>query len=243
MSHRSAEGIAGHRGDRRIQSGAVVGLGAGILLAILPSLLFTELYSGGTGGLPLGSATLRGSGLLLIAGALLFLVSFWLYRWGFSGWRQRDPRFAVPIALCFVGTIGALAVVGCGIAIYSSPTAIETCLHGRPTQWSSCLIGLSPLGALTTIVGILGGVLGGIGLVVGLALVARWVRSTALGVASAVYGTLWTLGALTIVGGDLPVGTARALLLLLPVVAILAPLLTLVGATGAILASAPPRAS
>ncbi len=226
---------AGLQGDRRIAVGAGLGVAAGVLLGVLPSLLFTVLYSGSTGALPLGASLFQTTGLLLMAGALLFLLSFSFYRWGFSRWRHQDARFDGPVALCLVGSIGALAVVATGIAIYSSPSAIEHCLHGRPSEWTTCLFGLSPYAALATTVGIVGGALGGIGLVAGFGLVARKVRSAALAAGAGVYGLLWILGAASLLGPVFGSAALRPLLITLPWVAVLAPLLVLAGASRALI--------
>lgn len=226
---------AGLQGDRRIAVGAGLGIAAGVLLGVLPSLLFTVLYSGSTGSLPLGASLFQTTGLLLIAGALLFLLSFSFYRWGFSRWRHQDARFDGPVALCLVGSVGAIAVVAAGIAIYSSPSAIESCLHGRPSQWSSCLFGLSPYAALATTVGIVGGALGGIGLVAGFALVAQKVRSAALAAGAGVYALLWILGAASLIVELVSSAVLRPLLVTLPWVAVLAPLLVLAGASRALI--------
>ncbi|MFG1530105.1 MAG: hypothetical protein AAFA34_02365 [Thermoplasmata archaeon] len=233
--NRAAGSRAGRQGDRRIAVGAGLGVAAGVLVGVLPSLLFTVLYSGATGSLPLGASLFQTTGLLLITGALLFLLSFSFYRWGFSRWRHQDRRFDGPVALCLVGSVGAIAVVAAGIAVYSSPAAIESCLHGRPSGWSSCLFGLSPYAALATSVGIIGGALGGIGLVAGFALVAQKVRSPALAAGAAVYALLWVLGAASLIGSHLPPGALRPLLLLLPAVALLAPILVLAGASRALI--------
>jgi len=216
--------------------GAVLGIAAGVLLGVLPSLLFTVLYSGSTGSLPLGASLFQTTGLLVIAGALLFLLSFSFYRGGFARWRHADPRFDWPVGLCLVGSIGAIAVVGAGIAIYSSPSAIESCLHGRPSGWSSCLFGLSPWAALATSVGIVGGALGGIGLVSGFALLAQRVRSAAFAGAAGVYALLWVLGAASLIGHLVALAALNLLLAGLPWVALLAPFLVLAGATRALIA-------
>jgi len=215
--------------------GAGLGIAAGILLGVLPSLLFTVLYSGGSGSLPLGASLFQTTGLLLMIGAILFLLSFFFYRWGFSRWRRQDSRFGWPVWLCLVCSIGAIAVVGAGIAIYSSPSAIESCIHGHPSQWGSCLVQLSPWTALATIVGIVGGVLGGIGLVTGFALVAQKVRSPAFAAGAGVYALLWILGAASLIVQLLSSTAINTLLITLPWVAVLAPLLVLAGATQALI--------
>lgn len=156
------------KGLHRFRIGAGLGLAAAVVAILLPfALLWLANYNPG-GLFTFDSTLLRYTNWLLIAGALLFLLSLMMYRWGFSALRKIDPRLNVAVALCWIGSIGFFLVVIIASYFLGSIDSLTACIHGQPTSALSCLNSQSPLGAATAVIGFWLGWVGSVGVVLGL---------------------------------------------------------------------------
>src|SRR5208282_5319783 len=110
----------------------------------------TGLFRIATGaGVGLAAAFLDATALLILAGALLFLVSLFFYRRGFALLRKVDPRFTVASILCLIGTLGFILVLIAAVVIVGSASSLLSCISGQPTHALTCLRSGQPLGAYT----------------------------------------------------------------------------------------------
>ncbi|MGC2289587.1 MAG: hypothetical protein WA688_07000, partial [Thermoplasmata archaeon] len=109
------------KGLGRLGTGAGVGLAGGIVGVVLP-IVFLWLASHNPGGFFTYDTTLVDTiGFFVLAGAVLLLVSLFLYRRGFAVLRKIDGRFAVASVLCIVGSIGfLLLLVSAAVLVGSS---------------------------------------------------------------------------------------------------------------------------
>jgi hypothetical protein len=213
------------KGSHRIAVGAGLGVAAALITLVLPfALLWLAAYSPG-GFFRVNIALVQDVSLLVLAGAILFLLSLFVYRRGFAVLRSVDPRFKVASILCLIGSLGFLLILVAVVVILGSTSSLVTCIHGQPSHALSCLRSGEPLGAYTGLVGFWLGWLGGVGLVLGIASAGRrFSRGTLYG-AAAVYALLL----LALVGPFLalvyPIPGAQYLLLLSPLLALAAPAL------------------
>jgi hypothetical protein len=213
------------KGSHRIAVGAGLGVAAALITLVLPfALLWLAAYSPG-GFFRVNIALVQDVSLLVLAGAILFLISLFVYRRGFAVLRSVDPRFKVASILCLIGSLGFLLILVAVVVILGSTSSLVTCIHGQPSHALSCLRSGEPLGAYTGLVGFWLGWLGGVGLVLGIASAGRrFSRGTLYG-AAAVYALLL----LALVGPFLalvyPIPGAQYLLLLSPLLALAAPAL------------------
>lgn len=218
------------KGAGRLAVGGALGIAAAVVTLVLPSVfLWVALYSPG-GFFSLGSTLLQTLSLLVLVGAILFLLSLLVYRLGFAALRRIDPRFTVASFLCLVGTLGFLLVVVAAAVLLGSTSSLVTCIHGQPSHALTCLKSGEPLGAYTAAIGFWLGWLGGVGIVVGLSSAGhRFARRSLYGGA-----TLYALLLLVLIGPFLAlvyvVPDQQYLLLVVPFLALLAPIFTLVGA-------------
>ncbi len=190
--------------------------------------LWLALYSP-NGFFALVPTLLQTLSLLVLVGAILFLLSLFAYRLGFATLRKVDPRFSVASVLCLIGTLGFLLVVVAAAVLLGSTSSLLQCLHGQPSHALSCLKSGEPLGAYTAVAGFWLGWLGGVGIVVGLSSAGhRFARGSLYGAA-----LVYTLLLLVLVGPFLAlvytVPDQQYLLLLIPLLALLGPILTLGG--------------
>lgn len=153
----------------RIATGAGVGFAAALLAIVFPiSFLLIATYDP-TGILSLDqTAFVDAIGLLILAGALLFLFSLFIYRRGFSHLRKVDSRFTLASILCLIGSIGFLLVLIAAAFLIGSANSLLSCVNGAPTHAFTCLKSSEPFGAYTGLVGFWLGWLGGVGIVLGL---------------------------------------------------------------------------
>jgi NADH:ubiquinone oxidoreductase subunit 6 (subunit J) len=217
------------KGAGRLALGGALGVVAALVTLVLPSVfLWLALYSPG-GFFSLGSTLLQTLSLLVLVGAILFLLSLFVYRLGFATLRKVDPRFSVASILCIIGTLGFLLVVVAAAVLLGSTNSLVQCLHGQPSHALSCLKSGQPLGAYTAVIGFWLGWLGGVGLMVGLSSAGRRFARGSLYGAAILYGLLL----LVLIGPFLAlvysVPDQQYLLLVVPVLALFAPLLTLLG--------------
>jgi hypothetical protein len=213
----------------RIGTGAWLGLGAAILAVFLPSLSILLAKYGLPDVLPLGTAGLQTSGTLVLLGAILFVLSLFLYRRGFASLRKLKPEFSLASALCLIGSVGFILILVAAAVLTGTASNLETCIQGRPSHALSCLESNQPLGAYTALVGFALGWLGGLGIALGLSLASTHYKAGAVGVGSGLYLLFLLLALAPFVALFYSFSTAPYLLVALPFFAIAAPASVLAG--------------
>jgi hypothetical protein len=217
-------------GARRLALGAGLGLAAAILTIVLPlSILYIAAYSPG-GFFAIGSDLFSDLAILVLAGAILFLISLFVFRRGFATLRKVDPRFWAASVLCLIGSIGFLLIVVLAAVVLDSTSSLSSCLHGAPSHALSCLRSNQPLGAYSGLLGFVLTWLGGLGIVLGLSLAGhRFVRGSLSG-GAVLYLLLLLVLVVPFVALITPVPGVQYVILIAPVLAVLAPALVLSGA-------------
>jgi hypothetical protein len=218
------------KGLGRLGTGAGVGLAGGIVGVVLP-IVFLWLTAHNPGGFFTYSTTLLDTvGFFVLAGSVLLLLSLFLYRRGFGVLRKVDGRFAIASVLCIIGSIGFLLILISAAVLVGSSNSLIACIHRTPSAALSCIRSGQPLGADTALVGFWLGWIGGVGIVVGLALAGRRYRNGAVSGGAALYAFLL----LVLIGPFLNLLVSLPgvdyLLLVAPVFIVLAPGLVLGGA-------------
>jgi len=218
------------KGLRRFRMGAWAGVVGALAAIALPSaFLWLAAYNPG-GIFSFDFTFLQYTNWLLIAGALLFLLSLTMYRSGFSALRKEDSRFNVAIALCWVGSIGFILVIAVASYFLGSLDPITACIRGQPTQALSCLNSQSPLGAATAVIGFWLGWVGSVGVVLGLFIGGDRIPSALLIVGGILYLLLLVVLVLPFASMLTHVPGLRYIVILAPLFGILAPLFVLGGA-------------
>jgi hypothetical protein len=221
------------KGSGRLAIGASLGIVAALLTLVVPSVfLWLALYAPG-GFFSFGTTLVQTLSILVLVGAILFLLSLFAYRLAFAVLRKVDPRFTVASILCLIGSLGFLLLVVAAAVLLGSTSSLVQCIHGAPSHALTCLKSSQPIGAYTALVGFWLGWLGGIGIVIGLSSAGhRFARGTLYGGAA-----LYALLLLVLIGPFLslvyPVPGGEYLLLVAPVLALLAPALVLAGSRAA----------
>jgi len=179
------------KGLYRLATGAGVGL-AGAVLAIVVPIVFLLIAAYAPGGfLSLNqSAFVVATALLILAGAILFLISLFLYRRGFAQLRKVDGRFMAASILCLIGSIGFLLILVAAIVVVGSASSLLSCVNGHPSHALTCLRSGEPLGAYTGLVGFWLGWLGGVGIVLGLSAGSSRFHARQIGAGAALYALL-----------------------------------------------------
>ena len=181
------------KGVRRLGLGAALGLAAAILALILP-LTFFLLSTYAPGGFFTYNATLlQATSVLILAGAILFLLSLFVYRRSFAALRKVDPRFVAASVLCIIGSLGFLLVVVAAAFLLGSSSSVTSCLSGAPSKALSCIRSQTPLGAYTGIIGFWLGWLGGVGIFVGLSYAGSHFHERLYTAGAVFYGLLLVL--------------------------------------------------
>ena len=175
----------------RIATGAGIGFAAALLAIVLPiGFLYIASYDS-TGILSLHQAAfIDATGLLVLAGAILFLLSLFFYRRGFSLLRKVDSRFTVASVLCLIGTLGFILILVAAVVLVGSASSVLSCLKGQPTHALTCLRSGQPLGAYTALVGFWLGWLGGVGIVLGLSTASSRFKTPTVAVGATLYAVL-----------------------------------------------------
>jgi hypothetical protein len=217
------------KGSHRIAIGAGLGVAGALITLLLPFALLWLSISNPDGLFTFNSNLVRDISLLVLAGAILFLLSLFVYRRGFAVLRKVDRRFTVASILCLIGSLGFLLLLVAVVVILGSTNALVTCIGGHPSHALSCLRSGEPLGAYTGLVGFWLGWIGGVGLVLGLASAGRRFSRGILYGSAAAYGLLLLALVGPFVGLIYPVPGAEYLLLLSPLLALLAPGLAYAG--------------
>jgi hypothetical protein len=217
------------RGVLRLGLGAGLGL-AGAICAIVLPLTFLFLVAQFPGGFfTWNSNFVEVTSILVIAGAILLLISLFVYRRSFAALRKVDRKFVVASVLCILGSLGFLLLLVALAVVANNSGSLLTCVHGQPSHALKCLESGQPLGAYTGLIGFLLGWLGGVGIVLGLFLAGGRFSTGALSAAGAVYALLLIVLILPFVAQFVSVPGGGYLVLLAPVFAIIGPALALAG--------------
>jgi hypothetical protein len=225
------------RGVHHIGTAAALGLAAGILAVVVP-IAFLLLTSYAPGGFfTFNTLFVQATTILVLVGAILFLLSLFFYRRGFGVLRKVDGRYTAASILCIIGSIGFLLLIIAAALLLGSSNSLLQCLHGQPSHALSCLRSTSVFGEYTALIGFWLGWIGGLGIVMGVFLTGgRYHRGALYG-----GGVLYAILLLLLIGPFLdllaPIGEVRYLLLLAPVMTVLAPGLVLAGARSVPVAS------
>lgn len=212
-----------HRGIRRLGIGSGLGIAGGLLAVALPLGLLALNAYGPSEFFTFTTFFVQLLSVLLLAGAILFLLSLFTYRRAFAALRHADRRFVTASVLCLVGTLGFLLLVIAAAVLLGSTSSLLTCWHGQPSHALSCVRSGTPLGAYTGLAGFWLGWLGGLGIVLGLSLAGHRFRRGALTGGAVLYSLLL----LVLIGpfADLvfPVPGVRYLVVVAPLLVLLAP--------------------
>jgi hypothetical protein len=196
-------------GASRIKWGALLGI-LGLVLAIAGVfLVILDVGFAARGGI---SSTSNFQTILntiffaigaILVGVMLAFLSFVLYTLGFVSLRTADGRFTVPLVLCVIGLVGLLLLIGfAGLYAVSVHSALG-CASAHTTCQNNAASLPNASGAL--LYG--GGFLAFLGLI------------------GAILG-LWRFGSRY----ESTIAKVGAILYIIPVVAIIAPILVLIGA-------------
>jgi uncharacterized membrane protein len=227
--------IPGSEQDRtglfRVATGAGVGLAAALLAIVIPVVFLLIASYGPTGFLSLHqTAFVDATALLILAGAILFLVCLFFYRRAFALLRKLDPRFTVASILCWIGTLGFVLILIAAVVIVGSSSSLLSCVSGHPSHALTCLSSGEPLGAYTGLVGFWLGWLGGVGIVLGLSAGSSRFKTREIAVGAALYAILL----LALVGPFIALVVSfpgvEYLLALVPILSLLAPYFVFRGA-------------
>jgi len=208
----------------RIATGAGIGL-AGAVLAIVVPVLFLLIAAYAPGGfLSLHeSSFVVATALLLLAGAILFVLSLFFYRRGFSQLRKIDSRFTVASVLCLVGSLGFLLILVAAVVIVGSASSLLSCINGHPTHALTCLRSGEPLGAYTGLVGFWLAWVGGVGIVLGLSAGSSRFQTREIGAGGALYAVLLLVLIGPFISLVVTYPGSEYVLALVPVLSVLAP--------------------
>jgi len=218
------------RGLFRIATGAGVGLAAALLAIVLPvAFLFVAAYAPASFLSFHETAFVEATALLILAGAILFLLSLFIYRRGFAALRKVDSRFSAASALCIIGTLGFLLILVAAVVLLGSASSLLSCINGRPSHALSCLRSGEPLGAYTGLVGFWLGWLGGVGIVLGLSAGSSRFQARSIGAGAALYAVLLLVLIGPFISLVVSVPGVEYVLLIVPILAVLAPLFVLRG--------------
>jgi hypothetical protein len=219
------------KGAGRLGLGAGLGLVGAIITIVVP-VLFVFLASEVPGGFfTLSSQWLEVTAILVLTGALLLLLSLFLYRNGFAALRKIDSRFYVASVLCILGSIGFLLLLVAAAVVVGNTSSLLTCVSGHPSHALTCLESGQPFGAVTAILGFLLGWIGGVGIMIGLLIAGSRFRAGSLTGAGVSYGLLLLILIVPLASLFVSIPYVAYLLLLAPILALAGPILALWGST------------
>lgn len=219
----------------RIATGAGVGFAGALLAIVIPvGFLLVATYDP-SGFLSLHqTAFIDATSLLILAGAILFVFSLFIYRNAFAHLRKVDRRFIVASVLCLIGSLGFILILVAAIVIVGSASSLLSCVNNQPSHALTCLRSGQPLGAYTGLVGFWLGWLGGVGIVLGLSAGSSRFHLREIGVGAILYAVLL----LALVGPFIALVVSypgvEFLLLLAPILSLLAPYFVFRGARPAV---------
>ncbi|MGA8303411.1 MAG: hypothetical protein WA691_05055 [Thermoplasmata archaeon] len=221
--------VLDQKGVRRLGLGAGLGF-AGAIAAIVLPLAFLFVVTAFPGGFfTFSSMLIEVTSILILTGAILLLLSLFVYRRGFAALRKVDPRFYAASILCILGSIGFLLILIAAAVTLGNVSSLLSCAHGHPSHALSCLESGQPLGAVTGLVGFLLGWIGGVGIVIGLLLAGSRFRARALSGSGVVYGLLLVILIVPLVSLFVSIPDTSYLLILAPLLALVGPGLALAG--------------
>jgi hypothetical protein len=231
MSGTSATPPAEYEEKGVLRLGLGAGLGfAGALCAIVLPLSFLFLAAEFPGGFfTWNSMFVEVTSILLIAGAILLLISLFVYRRSFAALRKVDRKFVVASVLCIIGSLGFILLLVAVAVVANDSGSLLTCAHGQPSHALKCLESGQPFGAYTGLVGFFLGWLGGVGIVLGLLLAGSRFHAGALTAGGAVYALLLIVLILPFLALFVTIPGGGYLVLLSPVFAVVGPALALAG--------------
>jgi MFS family permease len=217
------------KGILRLGLGAGLGF-AGALAAIVIPLTFLFLVANFPGGFfTWNSMFVEVTSILVIAGAILLLVSLFVYRRSFAALRKVDRKFVIASVLCIIGSLGFILLL-VSVAIVANDTgSLLTCAHGQPSHALSCLESGQPFGAYTGLIGFALGWIGGVGIVLGLLMAGSRFHQGALTAGGAMYALLLVVLILPLLALLVHVPGAGYLVIIAPLLAVLGPGLALAG--------------
>jgi len=217
------------KGVLRLGLGAGLGF-AGAICAIVLPLLFLFLVAQFPGGFFTWNSTfVEVTSVLVIAGAILLLVSLFVYRRSFAALRKVDRKFVVASVLCIIGSLGFLLLLVSVAVVANNTGSLLTCVHGAPSHALKCLESGQPFGAYTGLVGFLLGWVGGIGIMLGLLMAGGRFEAGTLSAAGALYGILLLVLILPFLALFVTIPDASYLVLIAPLLAVVGPGLALAG--------------
>ena len=213
----------------RLGLGAWLGLLAACLAVVIPSVaVFLSAFHVG-GPFAFGTNLLEAVGAFVLAGAVLYILSLFLYRRAFATLRQIDPDFALASVLCFLGSAGFALLLIAAAVLTGTASDLKDCLSGHPSHILACLQSNQPLGGYTAIVGFVLGWIGGIGVVLGLRLAGSHYQRRGVTLGAILYLFFLLLVLVPLVEFAVGFPGASVLLLLVPMASVLAPLFVLYG--------------
>lgn len=228
MSKPVSAAVQDEKGAFRLALGAWVGLFAGVIAIVIP-LVAILLSSYSVGGFSFGNTLVEASGSLILAGAVLYILSLFLYRRAFATLRKVDPNFWVASLFCLLGSVGFLLIIVAAAYLAGSSTSVLSCAHGHPSHALSCLESGEPLGAYTGLAGFVLAWVGGVGVVFGLWLAGGRFDKRSVDLGALLYLVFLFLVLAPLIELVVRIPGIQALLIVLPILTVLAPLLVLVG--------------
>jgi hypothetical protein len=219
------------KGAFRLGMGAWLGLLAALIAIVLPSLvLFAGAYNPG-GFFSFAPGLVQLSGVLVLVGAVLYILSLLLYRRAFSALRRVDPEFSLASFLCLLGSVGFVLLLVAAAVLTGTASTLLGCVHGQPTHALSCLESNQPLGAYTAIAGFVLAWLGGFGIVYGLWRAGSHFSDRALDLGAVVYLLFLFLVLVPFLEIAFPFPGGQFLLVIVPVLSLAAPGFVLLGSS------------
>jgi hypothetical protein len=217
------------KGTFRLGIGAGFGLAGALCAIVVPAvfLLLAEFAPGGFFRFQGGFVDVLG--YLVLIGALLLLVSLFLYRRAYAALRKVASGFWAASILCLIGSIGFLLLLISAAVVVGNSSSLVACTNGAPTHLLTCLRSQQPLGAYTALLGFWLGWLGGLGIVLGLLLAGRRFRRGAYAAGGVAYALLLLILIGPFVATLVTLPDIGYLLLLVPILGVLAPAAVLAG--------------
>ncbi|MGA8542323.1 MAG: hypothetical protein WB947_02095 [Thermoplasmata archaeon] len=217
------------KGVLRLGLGAGLGF-AGAITAIVVPLTFLFLVANFPGGFFVwNSMFVEVLSILVIAGAILLLISLFVYRRSFAALRKVDRRFLAASVLCIIGSLGFLLLLVAVAVVANNSGSLLTCVRGPTSGALHCLESGQPLGAYTGLIGFFLGWIGGVGIVLGLLMAGGRFHNGSISAGGVVYALLLVVLILPFVALFVTVPGAKDLVIIAPLLAVVGPGLALAG--------------
>jgi hypothetical protein len=217
------------KGAFRLGLGAWLGLFGAVIAIVLPAVaIFASTYNPG-GFFAFAPTLLQTSAVLVLVGAVLFILSLLFYRWGFSVLRKVNSDFSLASFLCLLGSLGFILILVAAAVVTGTASNLLSCIQGSPAHALTCMQANQPLGAYTAIVGFVLAWLGGLGIVLGLRVAASHFDEPSLGLGAFVYLFFLFLLLAPLIELAFPFTGGQFLLVIVPVMSVAAPVFVLLG--------------